>query len=169
VLTQPDDGPSDEPVDLTGFTIVTKKGSTSTGGGFTSAQGTSKQAVHDPNAAVGGTPGGHGTGPPRPPPPPKPARNLSRSAMPRGSTSWSGCPFPPQADLEQIHRAVVEIVVTVGADGRPQAVRVVKDPGYGFAGQARQCALGRSYEPALDVDGRSVAGTTPLLRITFRR
>jgi protein TonB len=81
----------------------------------------------------------------------------------------SDCPFPPQADMAQVDRAVVDVTVTVDPTGRPTSASVVSDPGYGFGPQARRCALGMRYEPALGPSGDPIIGTTPTLRFRFNR
>ena len=96
---------------------------------------------------------------------PKKKRNLSRGL---GGKFTSNCPFPPQADLHQVDRAVVQLMVTVNASGRVQSARVVSDPGYGFGSQARRCMMARSFPPALDSSGRPVTMTAPM-NVQFRR
>ncbi len=155
----------DEPVDLTAEGFVTGEG-TGPSYGYVSAKGTAKSPTFDRHAQVGGVEGGKGKGPPQRARPPR--RNASRPAGIVGGRSWS-CPFPPEADIEQIDRATAVLVVTVAPDGRPVSVRVLSDPGYGFGRQARQCALGRRYRPALDRDGRPIQATTPPINVRFRR
>ncbi len=155
----------DEPTDLTRFSVVTKKGSDSTGGGFTSGKGTSKTPVHNPYAKVGGKVGAAGTGAVKAP---APKKNRSRTADLLGGRSWN-CPFPAQADLEQVDRATAVVAVTVGADGRAKSVRVISDPGFGFGAAARRCAAGRRYRTALNSDGKAITATMPPVRVHFRR
>jgi protein TonB len=113
--------------------------------------------------------GGKGTGDVRPPPPPPPpARDLSKSPDLVGSRTWN-CPFPPEADAEQIDSAVVRVIVTVRADGTPQTVQVASDPGFGFGRAARMCALARRYTPGLDRDGKAVTKTMPPITVSFSR
>ena len=88
--------------------------------------------------------------------------------MPLGGRSWS-CPFPPQANVEQIDKASATVSVTVGPDGSPRGARIVSDPGYGFGAMAKRCAMGRRYQPALDFDGNPITATTPPIRVFFRR
>jgi len=59
--------------------------------------------------------------------------------------------------------------VMVRADGTPESVRVVADPGHGFGRAARQCAMRQRYEPAQDREGHTLAGTMPPINVTFRR
>ena len=46
-----------------------------------------------------------------------------------------------------------ELVVNVGSDGRAKSVTILKDPGSGFGNHARQCAMRRAWNPALDKNG----------------
>jgi protein TonB len=165
VLTSAPD-PS-EPVDLTDQGFISGEGDRFAGG-VTAAAGTSKVAVRDTNAKVGGVPGGTGTGTKPPAPPPAPKENLSRPALPV-STNWDDCGFPPEADVEQIDFMRVSVVVTVGTDGRAQNVTVLKDPGYGFGRFARQCAMRKTYNVGLDVNGKPAATTTPPIVVRFTR
>jgi protein TonB len=135
------------------------------GYGYVSSAGTAKAATFDPHAKVGGKEGGRGKGDVAPP---KPKVNRSRPPGLVGSTSWS-CPFPAEADIQQINRATATIIVTLSAGGQPTSVRVLSDPGYGFGEAARRCALSRRYEPALDPDGNAVQSTTPPIIVRFKR
>ena len=138
------------------------------GYGYVTPGGTGTAATFDPNARKDGVTGGTGTAAAPPPPPPAPKVNRSRPADLVGSRSWS-CPFPPEADAEQINRATAVIVVTVSASGRASSARVVNDPGFGFGRAAQQCAMSRRYSPALDIDGQPIRSTTPPINVTFRR
>jgi protein TonB len=158
VLTREPD--PNEPVDLTGNTIV--QGTADTyAGGFTSEKGTNASAVHAA-AAPTGVPGG--TGPVRPQ---GNGRDLSRAAS-VGNTDWNRCPFPPEADTAQVDEAYVTLEIDIRADGQPSAVRVLSDPGNGFGREARQCAMRLRYPPALDHDGTPIPGTTKV-RVRFTR
>jgi protein TonB len=139
-----------------------------TGPGFgqVSAQGTASAPTWSPHAKVGGTPGGTGTGPVAPPPPPEVDRSKPPSLL--GGTSWN-CPFPPEADTDQVDQAIATIVVTVRPDGTPQSVKVVSDPGHGFGRAARLCALGRRYNAGLDRAGAATTSTTPPIKVRFTR
>jgi periplasmic protein TonB len=164
-LTQKED--PDKIEDLTGNTVVTGEGSASFG--QQSAQGKGDKPVLNPAASLTGTPGGTGTVKGPPPPPPEPVGpDRSQAAKPEGSSNWN-CPFPPEADADQIDQARVSIVVTVRADGTPASVSVLNDPGHGFGRAARMCALGRRYSAALDRSGSAITASTPPINVTFTR
>ncbi|OJY15350.1 MAG: hypothetical protein BGO98_22445 [Myxococcales bacterium 68-20] len=164
VLTS-DPTPNEGPVDLTN-TFVTGSGSTYAGG-TTSSDGTSKTAVYNPAAAPTGVPGGTGTAPA----PPVTVRKEDKSRAPglHGSTDWTDCPFPGEADAEQIDTALVTIQVKVKPDGSPENVTVVQDPGHGFGREARKCAMRKKYTNGLDPDGNAIGGTTKPFRVRFER
>ena len=155
----------DDAVDMSGdgWEMVDSDGSESTGTGYSAANGKGSEPVRNKYARVGstGNRGSKGKGSRKP----KKKRNLSRGL---GGKFTSNCPFPPQADLHQVDRAVVQLMVTVNASGRVQSARVVSDPGYGFGSQARRCMMARSFPPALDSSGRPVTMTAPM-NVQFRR
>jgi protein TonB len=160
VLTSEPD--PDEPVDLTGEGFVTGNGDRFAGG-ITATKGTAKTAVRNAQAAATGT--GTGSGPVAPP---APTVNLSRAAGP-GPGDWNDCGFPPEAEAEGINFERVLVSVTVRPDGRARSVSVLKDPGYGFGAWARQCAMRKAYNPALNTAGQPVEQTTPPFNIRFTR
>ena len=149
--------------DLTDRGFVSGDSETATYGQV-SAAGTGTAPTYAPNASHAGVPGG--TGQAIAPSPPAP--DLSRAPNLLGGTSWD-CPFPPEADAEQIDQAVVTIVVAVKPDGSPQSVNVLSDPGHGFGRAARVCALSRRYQPGLDRTGAPMTVTTPPIRVRFTR
>jgi protein TonB len=153
----------DEPLDLTGNTIVTGNADTFAGG-FTAGNGTNPNAVHS-MPSPSGVPGGTGTPHAAPPPPPGP--DLSRAASLSGGSQWS-CPFPPEADTAQVDEAFVSLKVDVRADGTPTAVAVLQDPGNGFGREARRCAMNKHYQSALDHDGNAIPGAWKA-RVHFSR
>jgi protein TonB len=133
-------------------------------GGSTSAAGTSDTAVRGRVVATGGVPGGTGTAATGP----AAAVDRSRVASVAGSTQWS-CPFPPEADSDQIDQAFPTIQVSVGPDGSPQHVTIVSDPGHGFGHAAVRCAMTQHFNTALDHDGHPIPGLTKSIRVTFER
>jgi protein TonB len=160
VLTSEPD--PNEPVDLTGDGFVTGNGD-HFAGGITASRGTSKSAVRN----VGASPTGTGTGT-HPAPAPTPSVSLSRPAG-LGTGSWGDCGFPPEADAEGINFKLVKIMVTVKPDGHARSVTVLADPGYGFGTWARQCALRKTFTPALNMAGEPVEQTTPPFVVKFER
>jgi len=157
VLTQEPD--PNEPVDLTGNTIVTGNAE-AYAGGVTASNGTSNVAVRAANTA--GVLGGTGTGQPAPAGP-----DLARAAGIAGSSEWLA-PFPMEADALQIDEALVILQIDVRPDGSAAEVRVLSDPGNGFGREARKYALRQHFRPALDHNGRPIAGTFKT-RVTFSR
>lgn len=150
----------DEPVDLTANTFL--NGNADNGnGGVTQVGGKATQATYNPNAVATGTPGGTGTV--AAPPPVKVDR--SRSARIKNLANLERCPFPAEADAEQIDEAAVTIEVKVAVEGKAETVTIVQDPGHGFGREAKRCALREKYEPALNVDGTPVPGS---YRVRFR-
>lgn len=134
-------------------------------GGVSANNGTSKTAVTNAAAVPTGVPGGTGTAPA----PAAPRVDRSRKAGVSGSSDWSDCPFPPEADAEQIDQAYVTIQVKVKPDGSPESVTIVQDPGRGFGREARKCAMRKKYNFALDVDGNPIGATTGPIRVKFER
>lgn len=164
VLTREAD--PDEPLDLTGEGFVTGT-SARYAGGVTASTGTSKKAVRRRDAK----PEGVGN-------PPKAQKkatvavsgpDLSRSAVPLNKGTWRDCPFPAEANIEQINQAVVTVIVTVNEQGRAKSVTILSDPGYGFGRQAQSCALRKRYSPGLNRSGQAVTKTTPPISIRFSR
>lgn len=131
-------------------------------GGQTHADGTSKKAVYDTNAVPTGTPGGTGvaTAPPR--------VDRSRGASLVNKGNLERCPFPSEADAEQIDDAYVTIEVRVRPDGTAETVSILQDPGHGFGREARKCALREKYNSALDIDGNAIPGASRV-RFHFQR
>ena len=165
VLTQKED--PDKIEDLTGNTVVSGEGTAAFG--QQSAAGKGDKLVLNPAASLTGVVGGTGSskGPPPPPPPPT-GPDLSRAAVPSGGASWN-CPFPPEADADQIDEARVSLIVTVRPDGTPASVNVVNDPGHGFGRAARMCALTRRFSPTLDRAGQAITGATAPFIVRFTR
>jgi len=155
-----------EPLDLTDQGFVTGEGDKFVGG-VTAANGTSKVAVRDTNAKIGGVPGAKGTGAPAPPAGPAKI-DLTRPATP-ATFDWADCGFPPEADVEQIDFMKVSVVVTVGVDGRAINATVLNDKGYGFGRLARQCAMRKTYNVGLDANGKPTTTTTPPIVVRFTR
>lgn len=150
----------DEPVDLTANTFLDGKADTNVGG-QTQIGGKATTANYNPAAAATGVVGGTGTAPA----PPAPKVDRSRQAKIKNLANLERCPFPGEADAEQIDEAAVTIEVKVTADGRAESVSVLQDPGHGFGREAKRCALREKYDPALNVEGTPLPGT---YRVRFR-
>ena len=163
VLTQ--DPKPDEVEDLTGTTFVSGTGD-GTSFGAVSAAGTGRSGQPAKVVRNDGAPSGTGTGP-AVPPPAVVGPDRSRKAGLDGSADWNDCPFPAEADAEQIDEAFVVLQVNVGADGRPTTIAVMQDPGHGFGRQAKICAQRKSFKTALDHDGNSIAGQTGKFSVHF--
>ncbi len=153
VLTREPD--PNEPLDLTeGFV----SGSAAIyAGGQTMTSGTSSSAVHTRPAATGVV---GGVGPPDAPLTAS-GTDLSRRPGVTGRAEWR-CPFPPEADAEQIDHAVVTLKVDVDRFGTAMSAVATKETGYGFGREARRCALHQRWSPALDHQGKPVRGSTTL-------
>ena len=161
VLTQAPN--PDEPVDLTN-SFVTGNADTYAGG-VTQANGTSDSAVYARKVAPGGVPAEQA----RPRRCRHPASSIARAPPSlAGSKDWK-CDFPPEADVEQIDQAFVIVQVATRADGTPDHVSILSDPGHGFARAARICAMQERYDPAFDHDGNAIAGLTKSIRVRFER
>lgn len=158
VLTQ--EPAKDDPVDLTGNTFLSGNADTANGG-VTQIGGTAKQATYNAAAVATGVPGGTGTAPA----PAAPAIDRSRAARIKNLANLERCPFPGEADAEQIDEAAVSIEVKVSVDGRADSVAITSDPGHGFGREAKKCALREKYDPALDVTGNPIPG---VFRVRFR-
>jgi protein TonB len=140
-----------DPVDMTGFNIAVGEGQ-SYAGGYSSAKGTSTQAIPNANARIGGKPN---------------AVDQSRAAAP-AHRDWS-CPWPPEEQTGDLRDARVTIRVQIDSDGLPTSVDVLNAPPGGFAAAARRCAEGATYLAAHDSSGRPVASTTPPFVVHFFR
>ncbi len=154
VLTREPD--PNEPVDLTGDTIVTGNADGYVGG-VTAANGTSKTPVRE-------------LAPVDKPTPPGPARaavDRSRPAALAGGLQWD-CDFPDEANANQIDDAYVTVAVHVKTDGTVESVSVTSDPGHGFARMARTCAQAKHFDPAWDRDGNPIEANKSF-RIHFSR
>jgi protein TonB len=146
---------SSDPVDLTGTAFVVGS-SAQYAGGTTMAAGTSTKPV---TGAV--APGGTGDGSAS-------AKHSLARPVSLDQEAWS-CPWPAEADAEQVDQQTVVIRVVVRADGRAERVEVVTDPGLGFGRAARACALGTRFQPARDSAGESIAAASPPIRVHFFR
>jgi outer membrane biosynthesis protein TonB len=83
------------------------------------------------------------------------------------SIVWSDCPFPDEADTKGIDSAETPIQVLVAPDGAPTRVRILADPGYGFAEAAVRCVSAMTFVPAYDANCTAVSAWTPLTCMKF--
>lgn len=143
-----------DPVDFTGSAFVVGSGTTYAGETTTST-GTSRAPVHGGIAQAGTGDGTSGR--------PSRARPVSLD-----QAGWN-CPWPAEADAEQVNEQTVVLRVVVRADGRAERVEVLSDPGFGFGGAARLCALRTTFEPAHDSVGQPIAALSPPIRVHFFR
>ncbi|MGC4088110.1 MAG: hypothetical protein QM756_09465 [Polyangiaceae bacterium] len=146
---------ADEVADF-GDTFVVGKGS-SYAGGTTDANGTSKRAVRDSGAQGSGAVA----------PVAAAAPDLSREPSLAGGSRWD-CPFPEEADADDIDHAVVVLQIEVSADGRAVNAKSTSDPGHGFAREARRCALRKTFSPGLDRAGKPIVAFK-VVKIHFDR
>jgi outer membrane biosynthesis protein TonB len=153
----------DAPVDLTGEGFVSGEGEFR--GGITSNTGTSKTAVRNVAATSTGVPGGAGTAPA--PVVKAPVEDLSRPARPPSQAAWQSCGYPSEAQLDGVDFGLVQLAVTVSAEGRAKSVTIMKDPGSGFGAHARNCALRLNFPTALDKSGKPIMGTTAPFIVRF--
>ena len=145
---------SPEPIDFTGSAFVVGSGPTYAGGTTTST-GTNRTAANGP-VALGGTGDGSVT-----------ARSRAR-AVSLDQAAWN-CPWPAEADAQQVNEQTVVLRVSVRSDGQAERVDVLSDPGFGFGAAARLCALRTRFEPARDPGGLPVVALSPPIRVHFFR
>jgi len=139
------------PLDLTGDTFVTGTAQ-AYAGGVTSPTGTNPNPVEtrevDPKA-----------------PPGEPDRSHQVALA---DEDWR-CPWPRDAEAEQIDEQIAVVKVFVRADGTAVSARIVRDPGHGFGAAAVECALRTRFTPAADPTGRPIETESPPIRVRFTR
>jgi protein TonB len=138
-------------VDLPGTTFVTGTAATYAWG-VTTSSGKSQVAVSGPVAPDGAA---------------GQAEDRS-SSVALEETDWQ-CPWPHEADSQQIDEQAVLIRVVVRKDGTAESATVLADPGHGFAAAARTCALATRYTPAHDRTGQPLRAQSPPIRVHFTR
>ncbi|HTA19546.1 MAG TPA: ferric siderophore ABC transporter substrate-binding protein, partial [Polyangia bacterium] len=124
-------------------------------GGSTTSRGTSKTPAQGIVA-----PGGIGDGASRTR---SQARPVSLDQM-----AWN-CPWPAEADAQQVDEQTVVLRATVGADGHVAHVDLLSDPGFGFGAAARLCAMRTRFEPARASAGEPIDAVSPPIRVHFFR
>jgi len=143
------------PVDLTGDAIVTGQatayaGGVTTSGGISASPGRAGSPVTGAGDAVRAT------------------ATDRASAVSLESEKWS-CPWPREADAEQIDEQTVVLRVVVNASGTAELATVLADPGHGFGAAAVACALRTRFVPARARSGEPVRATSPPIRVRFTR
>lgn len=140
------------PVDLTQDTFVTGTAE-AYAGGVTTSTGTSTTAVTAQEVAPGPQP----TGP-----------QDRSSVVGLDDDSWS-CPWPKDAEEQDIDEQLVVLRVTVRADGTAESASLASDPGHGFGQAALACALATRFSPARDASGQAITARSPPIRVRFTR
>jgi len=147
---------SNAPADFTGAAFVVG-GAATFPGGVTATSG--KATAPGTSGAPAGNSGGDAVR----------GRAASRArAVSLDQAAWS-CPWPAEADAEQVNERTVVLRVRVQPDGRAETVEVVSDPGFGFGAAARACALGTRFEPARNGDGQPIVALSAPIRVHFYR
>lgn len=81
--------------------------------------------------------------------------------------NWD-CTWPWQAESLNVHQQVVTVRVLVQKDGTVAEVKVVSDPGQGFAQAAATCAKTKHFVPAMSTTG-PVKRWSPPIHVHFTR
>jgi len=142
------------PADFTDMVFIVGSGNSYSGGTTTSA-GTSRKAALGgvaPEASKGAPTG---------------APSRARSVL-LDQSGWN-CPWPAEADADQVNEQTVVLQASVRADGRADKVDILSDPGFGFGAAARLCALRTRFEPARDGTGQPIVARSPPIRVHFFR
>jgi protein TonB len=143
------------PVDLTGNTFVTGTGK-AYAGGVTTSSGTNTTPVYTRNVNPAAMPHVQ-------------ARTSDRSSsVALKNPDWT-CPWPVEADADQIDHQVAIVRVMVDVDGAASSPSLVYDPGHGFGQAALECARRERFIPARDRDGHPVRSQSPPIRVRFTR
>ncbi len=124
-------------------------------GGATHSEGTSTTAVDAEDVTSAAVPAA--------PPAPSLARAPDLGGRPLS------CAWPAQAMAMDVYQQHVDIRVRVDANGRAERVRVLRDPGHGFAAAVTRCAMRHRYAPARDAGGAAVAAWSPRISVRFVR
>jgi protein TonB len=140
--------------DFTNMAFIVGSG-TSYAGGTTTSRGTNRKAAIGavaPETIKGA---------------PTSAPSRARSVL-LDQSAWN-CPWPAEADAEQVNEQTVVLQASVRADGRADNVAILNDPGFGFGAAARLCALRTRFEPARDGTGQPIVAKSPPIRVHFFR
>ena len=79
------------------------------------------------------------------------------------------CPWPKEADDEQIDTQTVLLRLTINAAGEVEGARTVKQPGHGFGPAALACAQRTRFVAARDRSGQPARAEGALVRVQFSR
>lgn len=90
---------------------------------------------------------------------------LQRAETPPKVLRQAQCVPPPGATKDE---ATVHLRARVGVDGKPISIRVLSDPGDGYAAAARTCMLASTFSPGLDADGKPIEAETTV-KVRFVR
>jgi periplasmic protein TonB len=131
---------------------VTGTGQTYAGGSTTSS-GTNRQAVTTPDVD------------PRSHEDRLPDQSSSIALL---DPDWS-CPWPHEADGQDVDEQIVVVRVVVRVDGTVVRAHLVTDPGRGFGAAALACAEKARFVPAHDPAGKPIEATSPPIRVRFTR
>jgi periplasmic protein TonB len=142
------------PVDLTGNTFVTGTGK-AYAGGVTASSGTNTTPVYTRDVNPNATPHVQRT----------PDRS---STVALKNPDWT-CPWPAEADAEQIDHQIAVVRVVVDVDGTALSATIINDPGHGFGKAALECARRERFIAARDRDGHSIRSESPPIRVRFTR
>jgi periplasmic protein TonB len=142
------------PADFTGTAFVVGVGSTYAGG-TTTTHGTNNNPARGAVA-----PNGTGDG--------ATSRRSQARPVSLDGAAWN-CPWPVEADAQQVNEQTVVLRATVGADGHVEHVDVLSDPGFGFGSAARLCAMRTRFEPARASAGEPIGAVSPPIRVHFFR
>ncbi len=145
---------SQDPLDFAGSAFIVGSGASYAGGATSSTATNQKPALG--TAAPGEIAAAKVT-----------ARSRARPVS-LDQAGWN-CPWPAEADAQQVDEQTVVLRANVRADGRADHVDVLSDPGFGFGSAARLCALGTHFEPARDQSGQPIAAESPSIRVHFFR
>jgi outer membrane biosynthesis protein TonB len=137
-VTQTEAAPDNAPAD----TLVTGQGQ-HYAGGTTERGGTSQKPVQAASARAFGVEGGTGTA----------AADHTRAPQLASGLRWD-CPTPEEALEEGVEHATVGLLVEIDVDGKVLGVEIQADPGYGFAREARSCAMRKRWVSGLDRSGQ---------------
>ncbi|HEY6881074.1 MAG TPA: hypothetical protein VI299_23775 [Polyangiales bacterium] len=133
------------------FKVVSGSGN-AYAGGTSSATGTGTQANHTGQVGTG-----NGNG-----------YSKARAAQ-VASRNWP-CGWPPEAEDLDVDQMFVTVKATIKPNGELGDIRVLEDPGYGFAKRVVWCARSKvRFDAALDRDGNPIEGETPPMRVKFER